>query len=616
MVRSILAVGFALLMLLLACRAADQPNILWITAEDMNPHLGCYGDTYANTPNLDRFAARSLLYRRAWSCAPVCAPARTTLITGVYPTATGSHHMRSNVRMPAFMRMYPQLLRAAGYYCSNNQKEDYNLVKPDGVWDESSRQAHWKNRKPGQPFFAVFNYEITHESQIRKRPHTLVHDPEKAPIPAYHPDAPEVRHDWAQYYDNITTLDGQVAERLKELEDAGLAEDTIVFFYGDHGSGMPRSKRWPYHSGLHVPLIIHVPDKWRHLAPKDYQPGGQTDRLVSFADFAPTLCSLAGAKPPEWIQGHAFMGKFEAPPQPFNYGFRGRMDERYDLVRSVTDGRFVYIRNYMPHLIYGQYLDYMFQTPTTRVWKKLYDEGRLKPPQTYFWERKPAEELYDLQSDRDEVRNLADSSQHQDVLAKLRQANREHLLRIRDVGFLPEAEMHRRSKVSTPYELGHDTANFPLERVLDTAELASSQKPEVLSQLKLALADRDSGVRYWAALGILMRGNDAVASSRAELEHALSDESPSVRIAAAQALGQFGAEAAAKKSIDLLLSLADTRRNDYCVCVEALNAIDYLDQRARPALDSINALPAQGNVIQKLQEYVPRLLEKIKADLQ
>lgn len=522
--RIFLAASFSLLFSPFIGWGAEKPNILWLTAEDMNPNLGCYGDGYAVTPNLDRFAARSLLYRHAWSSAPVCAPARTTLITGVYPTATGSHHMRSDIPMPDFMQMYPQLLRAAGYYCSNNQKEDYNLQKPEGVWDESSRQAHWKNRKPGQPFFAVFNHEITHESQIRRRPHTLVHDSAKAPLPAYHPDTPEVRHDWAQYYDNISTLDGQIAARLKELEDAGLAEDTIVFFYSDHGSGMPRSKRWPYHSGLHVPLIIHVPAKWRHLAPKDYQPGGQTDRLVNFADFAPTLCSLAGVKPPMWMQGHAFMGQFEAAPQRFSYGFRGRMDERYDLVRSVTDGRYVYVRNYMPHLIYGQYLNYMFQTPTTRVWKQLYDEGKLEPPQTFFWERKPTEELYDLQSDPDEVRNLTSSPKHQRILAQLRKANREHLLRLRDLGFLPEAEMHRRSRSSTPYALGHDNTKFPLKRVLEAAELASSLKPEALRRLKKALGDKDSGVRYWAALGILMRGREAVASNRLELARAATGD--------------------------------------------------------------------------------------------
>src|SRR5205085_9226262 len=191
--------------------------------------------------------------------------------------------------------------------CTNNAKEDYNLRKPGKVWDESSNRAHWKNRQPGQPFFAVFNNLITHESQIRTRPHEWKHDPARAPLPAYHPDTPEVRQDWAQYYDNITTMDGWVAERLKEVEDAGLSEDTIVFFYGDHGSGMPRSKRWPYNSGLQVPLIIHIPEKLRELAPADYREGGKSERLVSFVDLAPTVLSLVGVKPPAHLQGFAFL---------------------------------------------------------------------------------------------------------------------------------------------------------------------------------------------------------------------------------------------------------------------------------------------------------------------
>lgn len=283
-----------------ACAAADdaRPNILWITSEDNGPHLGCYGDDYATTPNLDALAERSLLYRNCWSNAPVCAPARTTIISGVYPPATGSQHMRSMVPMPDFMRMYPQILRQAGYYCTNNSKEDYNLAKPDGVWDESSRNAHWKNRQDGQPFFAIFNHTISHESQLRKRPHKAVHDPAGVRVPAYHPDTPEVRQDWAQYYDKLTEMDRLVGRNLKELEEAGLADDTIVMYYGDHGSGMPRNKRWPYSSGLRVPLIVHIPEKFAHLRPDDYQAGGETGRLVSFVDLAPTLLSLAGIEPP------------------------------------------------------------------------------------------------------------------------------------------------------------------------------------------------------------------------------------------------------------------------------------------------------------------------------
>jgi len=588
------------------------PNILWITCEDTGPQLGCYGDRYADTPNLDRLASRGMRYLHAWSNAPVCAPARTTIISGVYPPCTGSENMRSLVAMPAFMKMYPQFLRERGYYCTNNSKEDYNLEKPGEVWDESSGKAHWKNRGPGQPFFAVFNILVTHESQIRVRPHTLKHDPAGAPVPAYHPDTPEVRHDWAQYYDKVTEMDAQVGKRLRELEDAGLADNTIVFFYGDHGSGMPRSKRWPYDSGLRVPLIVHFPEKLKHLAPREYLAGGTSGRLVGFVDLAPTLLSLAGVRPPEWMQGHAFLGKFETPPQPYLYGFRGRMDERYDLVRSVSDGRYVYVRNYMPHLIYGQYLNYMFQTPTTQVWKRLYDEGKLAPPKTYFWEPKPAEEFYDLQADRDEVHNLAGSPEYQAIVERFRQAHRGHVLKIRDVGFLPEAEQHRRAAGTTMYEMGHDPKQYPLEKILAMADLASLRTPGENAKLQQGLKDGDSGVRYWAAMGLLIRGRDAVEATRGDLRAALNDPSPSVRIVAARALGQYGSDEDLALALPVLKTLAPPNENGIYVSIEALNAVDALGTKAAGLADFLRAMPAEDrNAPARAKEYVPRLLEKI-----
>ena len=357
--------------------AADKPNILWITSEDNGPHLGCYGDDYATTPNLDALAKRGVMYSHCWSTAPVCAPARTTIISGLYPPSTGAQHMRSMTQLPESIRMYPEHLKKAGYYCTNNSKEDYNLQKPKDLWDASSGKAHWKNRKEGQPFFAIFNHTISHESKIRNeiKPENQIHDPAKVRVPAYHPDTPVVRKDWAQYYDRLTMMDKEVGQDLKELEEAGLADDTIIFYYGDHGSGMPRSKRWPYNSGLHVPLIVVIPEKFADLRPDGYETGGTIDRLVGFIDLAPTVLSLAGVEPPEEYQGHAFAGEFEAESPDYQYGFRGRMDERYDFVRTVGDGRFIYIRNYNPHEIYGQYVSYMFQTPTTAQWRGLLRSG-------------------------------------------------------------------------------------------------------------------------------------------------------------------------------------------------------------------------------------------------
>ncbi|MCW5962681.1 MAG: sulfatase-like hydrolase/transferase [Bryobacterales bacterium] len=603
---------------------ASKPNILWITCEDIGPELGCYGDSYADTPNIDNLASRSLRYLNASSNAPVCAPARTTIISGVFPPSLGAEHMRSVLPLPASMKMYPELLREQGYYVANNQKKDYNLLEPVEVWSESSKAAHWRNRADGQPFFAIFNFTTTHESQIRRRPHEAVHDPAKAPIPAYHPDTPEVRRDWAQYYDNITTMDAQAAKVLAELEADGLVDDTIVFFYGDHGSGMPRSKRWPYNSGLQVAMLLHVPDKFKHLAPADYQAGGTSDRPVGFVDLAPTLLSLAGAKPPAWMQGDAFAGAAVTQAPKYQFGFRGRMDERYDCVRACRDSRYQYLRQFMPHRIYGQHIAYMFETPTTQVWKRLYDEGKLQPPQTYFWETKPFEELYDLQSDPDEVKNLAvlpaqqRTPEQQAKLEEMRQATHDWMIRIRDVGLLPEAEIHSRSEGTTPYDMARQEGKYPMERVLAVAEAASqgygagAQPPMDLE----GLVDADSAVRYWTILGLLMRGKDAVNANAPALRKALQDSAPSVRIAAAEALGRHGNDTDANAALDVLLQQADLSLNSLYVALAAVNAIDQMDQRAKPGLARLRALPREKEGLeQRLRAYVPRLIEDVIAKL-
>jgi len=618
MTRSILTC-LAVLLLCTATPAAEdaRPNVLWITSEDNGPHIGAYGDKFADTPAIDSIAAAGTIYLNAWSTAPVCAPARTTIISGMYPPSTGSQHMRSMARLPADIKMYPQYLREAGYYCTNNSKEDYNLQKPGEVWDASSNKGHWRNRKPGQPFFAIFNFTNSHESQIRRRPHTPVHDPAKVRVPAYHPDTPEVRLDWAQYYDKITEMDARVGRVLKELEEDGLADDTIVFYYGDHGSGMPRSKRWPYNSGLHVPMIVSIPQKFRHLATDDYATGGKSDRLVGFIDLAPTLLSLIGIKPPEHMQGHAFLGKYAAPQQPFGYGFRGRMDERFDMVRVVRDKRYIYIRNYMPHKEYGQFIAYMFQTPTTRVWKSLYDQGKLEPPKTFFWERKPAEELYDLENDPDEVNNLVGSPEHQEILARLRKAQQDLAREIRDVGFLPEGEIHSRSEGSTPYEMGHNAGKYPMEKIMAAAELASSLKSGVTGELVELLDDDDSAVRYWGAMGLLMRATDVLDDARSPLREALTDASPYVRVAAAETLGRYGNKEDLKEALPVLLELAAVDRHGVCVSMAALNALDVLDDKAKSAKQTIAALPKSGSGgPQRMGGYPARLLQKILADLQ
>ena len=371
----------------------------------------------------------------------------------------------------------------------------------------------------------------------------------------------------------MTEMDARVGRVLKELEEDGLVDETIIFYYGDHGAGLARSKRFPYNSGLQVPLLIAVPTKYQNLVPPEWQAGGASERLVGFVDLPATVLSLAGIKPLAHLQGHAFLGPDRARGPDYLYGFRGRMDERYDMMRSARDERYVYLRNYMPHRIYGQHVEYLFQTPSTQVWHGLYEEGRLEPPQTFFWETKPYEELYDLELDPDEATNLAASDEHQETLARFRQAVDDHILSTRDTGFLPENEIHSRSNGRAPGDMAKDNNTYPLERIKTTAELAASLVADATPQLVESLTDEDSAVRYWAALGLLMRGRQAVDSSRLALRKLLQDPEPASRIVAAEALGRFGSEADVHSSLDVLLPLADAERSGAYVAMMAMNAL-------------------------------------------
>lgn len=594
----------------------DRPNILWLTTEDHGPHLGVYGDEYAHTPAMDSFSEKSLRYTLAWSDAPVCAPARTAIISGVYPTTTGGQHMRSDAAIPDFMKKYPVYLREAGYYVTNNQKDDFNISGAHPVWHERSGEAHWKNREDeDQPFFAIFNFMESHESRIRNRTELPYHDPELAPVPSYHPDEPEVRRDWAQYYHGVTNADRRIQNKLDELEEAGLAEETIVFIYSDHGSGMPRHKRWPNNQGLHVPLIIHVPEKYRHLAPEDYLPGGITDRPVGFVDLAPTLLSIIGKEPPEWMHGRAFMGHYKDEPRDYIFGFRGRMDERYDMVRSVRKDNYIYIRNYNPHLIYGQYIAYMWITRTTQIWDEMYQAGELEPPQTYFWEPKPEEEFYDLENDPHEVNNLIGSVEHQAVIEELRGALRGHILETHDAGFLHEGEMHRRANEHelTIYEMVQNDGMYPLERIYEFAEVAANREMTTMPEILLGFDDHDPAIRYWSVLGVLIRGEQAFEATSEQIRFALDDENPNVQVAAADALIQYGSAAEKNRAIDKLMELAPADEINAFVSIAAFNIISELEEEyLAPLRPRIKEMAVEDpNQPGRPNDYVHRMVSDI-----
>ena len=447
--------------------APAQPNIVWISAEDLSPDLGIYGDGYAAAPTLDQLAREGARFTHAFSSAPVCAPSRSAIITGMYPTTIGSMHMRSKAVPPPGVKAFTEYLRAAGYYCTNRSKTDYNFEAPpahrppDTVWDESSEKAHWRNRPdPRQPFFSVFNIMTTHEGQIRLDEAqfggvtavldpSVRHDPARAVIPPYYPDTPLVRKDWARYYDLISVMDGQVKAILQQLEDDGLADRTIVFFWGDHGRGLPRAKRFVYDSGLRVPLIV----RW----PGTIAPGSVVDDLVSLMDLGPTVLALAGVPVPGHMQGRAFLGPAKPPARELVFGHRDRMDEAYDMMRTVRDARFRYIKNFFPGRPYAQHIEYMEEMPTMREWRRRYKDhmnavgpeyGRaLNPIQLLFMApEKPSEELYDLDTDPYEVRNLAGSPEHQSVLARMRQALETWQKGTGDLGLVPEAELRERMR--------------------------------------------------------------------------------------------------------------------------------------------------------------------------
>jgi arylsulfatase A-like enzyme len=609
------ALRFAVLSVLLlvagSIRAADEarPNVLWITCEDLSPIIGPYGDKFATTPNLDAFAAKSLRYKTCWSNAPVCAPARTTLITGMYATSLGAEHMRSEVKIPADWRLYPQVLHDAGYYCTNNSKTDYNIVPNGKVWDDTSNKAHWKNRPEGKPFFAIFNTTVTHESQVHKR-RKLVHDPAQVRVPAYQPDLPEIREDWAQYYDNVTTMDEFVGERLKELADAGLAEDTIVWFYSDHGCGLPRSKRVPFDSGLHVPFILHIPEKFKNLRPADYAPGGETPRLVSFVDFGPTLLSLCGVKPPENMQGQPFLGKYTTEPRKYLFGYRGRMDERVDVVRSVTDGRYVYVRNFMPEKPQGGYLAYMYKQAGVQAWRAAFEKGGLPPEQAAFFLPKPAEALFDLETDRDEVKNLIASGKGA-TANRLRMALADHLKESGDIGLLPECEMHALAGDYAPVLLSKSIPAEVWYEILHCALDASSRDAAAAAANAKALNSGIAACRYWAVLGMINRGAHDLANHRQQLGELLSDPSDCVRVAAADAIGRLG-DGDRSAAVALLVAYANPKKHGVTTAILALNSLDTLSPLP---VDVVAKLKASSELPegtpQRMREYVPRLIERI-----
>ena len=457
-------------------KLTEQPNILWLVTEDMGAYIPPFGDSTIQTPNLSRLADEGIIYPNVYSTSGVCAPSRAGIATGLYPTSFGANHMRTNsythvTGLPAYeaippseAKMLSEWLRKQGYYCTNNYKTDYQFKAPVTAWNESSPYAHWRNRSEGQPFYAVFNFTETHESGLfdpygfRHIETRHYHEGDRSytwepgrmseeetpknvskdldfPIPPYLPDNDIVRRDMWKEYNNIAEMDKQVGAVLEQLEADGLLDNTIVFFYGDHGGPFPREKRLIYDSGLNTPMIIRFPKK--QLA------GKKDDQLISFVDFAPTLLSLVGVKPPEYMQGQAFMGKYNASKKrKYIHAAADRFDGFTDCIRAVRDERFKYIRNYRPEQGYYLPIEYRERIPTMQQLLKSRDTGKLNDVQAqWFRESKPEEELFDCIADPHELNNLAANPEYKDKLAELRAEMDRWITETGDQPNLPEREL-------------------------------------------------------------------------------------------------------------------------------------------------------------------------------
>jgi len=581
-----------------------HPNILWLSCEDISPHLGCYGDPNAITPALDRLANEGVQYNNSFTIAGVCAPTRSCIITGMYPTTLGTQHMRAGgegthrsimPKLPPHVKCFSEYLREAGYYCTNNVKEDYNFDTPESAWDESSSKAHWRNRpKSSSPFFAVFNYTGTHEGSIRlteadyaKRTQSLNatqrQDPKKLALPPYYPDTPVTRHYWARYYELITALDYWTADMLKQLEEDGLADDTIVFFWSDHGVAMPRAKRWLYESGTRVPLIVRIPKKFRING--QGKPGTVDNQLISSVDFAETVLNLAGISIPEHMQGRPFLGKNLSPPRQYVYGTRDRMDERYDIIRTVRDKRYRYIRNYEPFKPYYQYIQTAEMGPVMQELRRLHELGKLPPAAELFMaNNKPIEELYDLQKDPHEIRNLAGKPKYREVLEHMRAAHVKWMLETKDLGLFPEPELvELEKKYGSRYAFLRQPGSEKLLQRLLRAAAALGGRPEqsdipVLIEL---MKDENAAVRYWSAIGLGNLDNEVKPTAEL-LGRVLNDRSGVVRIAAARALCMIDMETSA-----LRVLTSELKSQNEWVRLNAAIILDEIGEKARPAIGAL-----------------------------
>ncbi len=595
-------VGLTLPLLSLSA-AVQQPNVLWLDAEDANVNwFGSYGNDEVTTPNLDQLAEEGFRYRHAFANAPVCSPSRSTWITGVLSVSNGTLPMRSRNAIPHdTINYYPDYLREAGYYVTQPGKTDYNIGGREDrdAWNEGD----WGNRKPGQPFFHVAHFPESHESRAFGDVNNSRHDPAKQRLRAYHPDIPRIRNNYAHYADQVERLDEAIGKWLDRLDEEGLADDTIVIFTTDHGGVMPGSKRYLKDSGTHSPLIIRIPEKFKNLWPAD-APGEPVDRLVSFVDMPKTWLSITGAKVPDYMDGRIFLGPDTEPARETHFAFAGRMVNRYLEMRAVRDKRFLYIKNYMPYVPIGQEIGYLWRMEAAQAWDEHHQAGKTDAITGAFFDpRPPVEELYDTTRDPDNVINLAHRPEHQGDLETLRAALREWQLESHDAGVLAEEIVVERAEKHgiTIHELVRNPDLYDLPAYLDAADIALEADPENRKRLVRMLAHEDAGLRYWGVVGLLILGDPAPAVTGALVDR-LQDESDAVRAMAAWALIDADEEKAAARSC--LISLLDDAS---LTTLLVLNIIDLTHDDVsvyREAIEGAIDSPFGGNYARRMKNHL------------
>jgi arylsulfatase A-like enzyme len=523
--------------------SAEKPNIVWLLSEDNSKYyLKLFDEHGIETPEIKKLADRGLIFTHAFSNSPVCSVARSTLITGCYAPRIGTNFHRASrlVPMPEGVEMFPAYLREAGYYTTNNQKEDYNAIKSDDVWDESSGKAHWRNRKAGQPFFHQQNVGNTHESQLHFdhdffKNHKLITNPDAVFVAPVHPDTKLFRFTNAYYRERMLTADAGVAEVVKQLEEDGLLENTFIFYFGDHGGVLPGSKGYLYETGLHVPLVVRVPENFRHMI--NYEPGSSIHNFVSFVDFGPTALHLAGLEVPPGMDGKPFLGEGISDADITSdqtYGYADRFDEKYDLVRSLRKGKYKYLRNYQPFNPDGLYNDYRYKMLAFQEWKNLYREGKLNEVQSQFFEPRQPEQLFDVEKDPYETKNLAKDPEYAQVLNELRQLLTQKVKATNDLSFYPESEL-RKEAFDHPVAFGK-AHKQEISEMIDIADLSVRKFEDAKKEIESALNSPNPWKRYWGLIVCSSFGKQALEFSNKVQQLSMQDQNLLVRTRAAEFL--------------------------------------------------------------------------------